>query len=71
MSTSAATTAARWVTISEVAAHFGVSNRTIHRWIKRGLPKHKPGNLMFDLEECDAWVRNRCFVVTPGSEVAA
>lgn len=60
-----------WLTIAEVATHYSVSTRTIHRWIAEGMPRHKPGRLRFDVDETDAWVRSRCSTETPAQESAA
>jgi len=49
-------------TKAEIAAHFGVSERTISRWMQRGMPFEKPfegGSVRFLLVECDAWFRRR------------
>lgn len=49
-------------TKSEIAEHFRVSERTIERWMDRGLPYRKPyegGSVRFSLAECDAWARRR------------
>lgn len=47
-------------TKADVAAHFKVSERTIERWMNRGMPYHKPfegGSVRFNIAECDAWFR--------------
>lgn len=46
----------------EVAAHFRVSERTIERWMDRGLPFEKPfenGLVRFRLLACERWFRRR------------
>lgn len=50
----------RWLSMDEIAAHLGVSEDTIHRWIRMKLmPAHKVGRLWkFDKDEVDAWVRS-------------
>lgn len=51
---------ARWLSMDEIAAHLGVSEDTIHRWIRmKEMPAHKVGRLWkFDKDEVDAWVRS-------------
>jgi excisionase family DNA binding protein len=46
--------------MDEIAAHVGVSEDTIHRWIRiKEMPAHKVGRLWkFDKDEVDAWVRS-------------
>lgn len=48
-----------WVSKRSVAEHFGVSTKTIERWMKRGLPYDKPyadrGLVRFKLSRCEAW----------------
>jgi excisionase family DNA binding protein len=48
-----------WVSLEEIAVHLGVSQDTIHRWIrKRGIPAHQIGRLWkFKISEVDEWVR--------------
>ena len=48
-----------WVSLEEIAVHLGVSQDTVHRWIRmRGMPAHKVGRLWkFQVTEVDAWVR--------------
>lgn len=36
----------RFYTIADVADHFGVSVRTVRRWLARDLPAHKLGNVL-------------------------
>lgn len=46
----------------EVAAHFRVSERTIERWMRAGLPHQKPfenGAVRFRLRDCEDWFRRR------------
>lgn len=48
----------RPATKAEVAEHFGVSVRTISRWMARGMPYSKPfegGSVRFDLRDCREW----------------
>ena len=53
------TSAERWVSVDEVAAHLGVNKDSVYRWIERkGLPAHRVGRLFrFKLSEVDEWVR--------------
>jgi excisionase family DNA binding protein len=48
-----------WSSVEQVAAHLGVVQDSIYRWIEgRGLPAHKVGRLWkFKLSEVDEWVR--------------
>jgi excisionase family DNA binding protein len=48
-----------WVSLEEISQHLGVSQDTIHRWIrKRNLPAHQIGRLWkFKVSEVDEWVR--------------
>lgn len=48
----------RWVSVTEVAQHLGVTRESIYRWVeRRGLPGHKLGKLWkFRLSEVDHWV---------------
>lgn len=48
-----------WSSVEQVAAHLGVVQDSIYRWIDvRGLPAHKVGRLWkFKLSEVDDWVR--------------
>lgn len=48
-----------WSSVEQVAAHLGVVQDSIYRWIEaRGLPAHKVGRLWkFKLSEVDQWVR--------------
>lgn len=50
-------------TKAEIAEHFGVSVRTISRWMSsRGMPFDKPfegGSVRFSLRDCEAWFRGR------------
>lgn len=48
-----------WVTMEEIAGHLGVSQDTVHRWIRlRKMPAHKVGHLWkFQISEVDEWVR--------------
>jgi len=48
-----------WSSVEQVAAHLGVVQDSIYRWIDaRGLPAHRVGRLWkFKLSEVDDWVR--------------
>jgi excisionase family DNA binding protein len=49
-----------WVSLEEIAKHLGVSQDTVHRWIrKRGMPAHKVGGLWkFKVSVVDRWVQD-------------
>ena len=48
-----------WISLEEIAQHLGVSQDTVHRWIRhRGMPAHKVGRLWkFQITEVNEWVR--------------
>ena len=48
-----------WVSLEEISNHLGVSQDTVHRWIRnRGMPAHKVGRLWkFKVTQVDAWVQ--------------
>jgi len=48
-----------WVSLEEIALHLGVSQDSIHRWIRRrSMPAHQIGRLWkFKISEVDEWVR--------------
>ena len=48
-----------WVSMDDIAQHLGVSQDTVHRWIRnRKMPAHQIGRLWkFKVSEVDAWVR--------------
>ena len=50
----------RWYSLEEIAEHLGVSQDTIHRWIRtKNMPAHKVGRLWkFDVSEVNAWVKS-------------
>jgi excisionase family DNA binding protein len=67
----AAEAASTW-TVRDVARFLRVHPRTVMRYIKDGLPAHKPGRgataqLRFDPEEVQAWFRSRCFAQRDGA----
>lgn len=50
-----------WVSKRDIAAFFGVSGRTVERWMRRGLPFDKPfagGSVRYRLSECEEWFRS-------------
>ena len=49
----------RWLSISEICKHLGVSNDTVYKWIdKGGMPAHRMGRLWkFKKDEVDEWVK--------------
>lgn len=64
-----------WVTLSAICDRLGKSPATVHRWIRLGMPKHQPagkgGDLLFQPDEVDEWVKSRCSDLTPGEGAAA
>jgi excisionase family DNA binding protein len=48
-----------WVSLEEISQHLGVSQDTVHRWIRnRKMPAHQIGRLWkFKVSEVDEWVR--------------
>ena len=64
----------RWVSVTDVAEHLGISRDTIYRWIEtKGLPAFRVGrHWKLKLEEVDRWVReggaNEAADVRRGSE---
>lgn len=50
----------RWLSISEICEHLGVSSDTVYKWIdKQGMPAHRMGRLWkFKKEDVDNWVKN-------------
>ena len=51
----------RWYSLDEIARYLGVSQDTVHRWIRnKEMPAHKVGRLWkFKVIEIDEWVRNQ------------
>lgn len=50
----------RLLTKADIAAHFTVSERTVSRWMRAGLPYeqvYENGAVRFSLQECSAWCR--------------
>jgi len=64
----------RWVSVTDVAEHLGISRDTIYRWIEtKGLPAYRVGrHWKLKLEDVDRWVRqggaNEAASVRRGSE---
>ena len=50
----------RWLSISEICKHLGVSNDFVYKWIdKHEMPAHRMGRLWkFKKDEVDKWVRD-------------
>ena len=50
----------RWHSLEEMAEYLGVSQDTIHRWIRtKNMPAHKVGRLWkFDVSEVNIWVKS-------------
>lgn len=46
--------------MDEITVHLGVSEDTIHRWIRlKGMPAHKAGRLWkFRITEVDEWIES-------------
>lgn len=49
----------RWVSVTDVAEHLGISRDTVYRWIEaKDLPAYRVGrHWKLKLEEVDRWVR--------------
>lgn len=51
-----------WVTKRQLSGHFGVSPRSIERWVKEGLPSIQVGPTKvrrFQLSVVEEWLRER------------
>lgn len=50
----------RWLSVSEIGEHLGVSKETIYRWLDRKkIPAKRVGKLWkFKASEVDAWIEN-------------
>ncbi|WP_299733347.1 helix-turn-helix domain-containing protein [uncultured Endozoicomonas sp.] len=50
----------RWLSMTEICKHLGVSNDTVYKWIeKQGMPGHRMGRLWkFKKYEVDDWVKS-------------
>lgn len=47
----------RFLSKAALAAHYGVSVRTIRTWRERGLPGYRVGReVMYPVDECDRWI---------------
>jgi hypothetical protein len=50
----------RFLSKTALAAHYGVSPRTIRTWRERGLPGVRVGReVMFPVDDCDEWIEGR------------
>ncbi|HEX2957806.1 MAG TPA: helix-turn-helix domain-containing protein [Chitinispirillaceae bacterium] len=49
----------RWLSITEICKHLGVSNDTVYKWIeKHNMPAHRMGRLWkFKKKDVDNWVK--------------
>jgi excisionase family DNA binding protein len=48
----------KWLTMTALAEHLGISAQTLKTLVKRGLPHIQPGeHKRFNLDECEAWLR--------------
>ena len=44
-----------------IANYYGVSTKTVERWMKAGCPHHRePGRTVFRLSEVEAWRAEAC-----------
>lgn len=50
--------AERWLSITDICKHLGVSKDTVYKWInKHEMPAHRMGRLWkFKKEQVDAWI---------------
>ena len=50
-----------WVSLEVIAEHLGVSQDTVHRWIRsKSMPAHKVGRIWrFKVTQVDAWVEKK------------
>lgn len=48
-----------WISLEDIAQHLGVSQDTVHRWIRnRDMPAHQVGRLWkFKVSQVDEWVQ--------------
>ncbi len=47
----------RFLSKTALAAHYGVSERTIRTWRERGLPGVRCGReVMYEIDACDRWI---------------
>ena len=48
----------RWLSVTEIADHLGVSKETVYRWLEKGkVPAHRVGKLWkFKASEVDEWI---------------
>lgn len=54
-------TTTKWLSLCDIAAHLGVHQESVRRYMKRhGLPGYRLGlNWRFDIAEVDAWLKTR------------
>ncbi|MEE2652585.1 MAG: helix-turn-helix domain-containing protein [Pseudomonadota bacterium] len=50
----------RWLSITEICEHLGVSSDTVYKWIElREMPAYRMGRLWkFQKNDVDAWVKS-------------
>jgi excisionase family DNA binding protein len=50
----------RWLSVTEIGKHLGVSKETIYRWLdKQKIPANRVGKLWkFKATEVDSWVKS-------------
>jgi len=59
--------------LAELCAYLAVTEPTIYRWMKLGMPSIqvvKNGKRYFDLDEIDEWLKSRSTSPAPGQNVA-
>ena len=49
----------RWISVTEIAEHLGISKDSVYNWINdKNMPSHRIGKLWkFKASEVDQWVR--------------
>lgn len=53
------TSIAPWTRKRELAEHLAVSERTLERWMKKGMPHRKVGCVLFQIPLCEAWLEEQ------------
>lgn len=50
-----------WISTAELAEHCGVSERTVLRWVRDGMPHERWGRklLRYKVVEVETWLRSR------------
>ena len=50
----------RWLSMTEICNHLGISRDTVKKWIiNKNMPSHKIGRLWkFKMDEVDTWVKS-------------